>query len=355
MTHTAPELTAVAPEAQTQPPGAPSSRPSRRPRLSFSLHTAERFGLVILFFAVVAVFCLLKPETFGTAENFRSIALSQSVPAVIALALIFPLVGGRFDVSVGNNMGLCAILVAALMSKASLPLVPCIAAAIACGALIGAINGGIVTYLGVNSIIATIGTGTIMAGLVQAYTNGIPISNGLSPTLTNLSAKTVAGIPALFLIMLVVSVVVWFVLTQSPYGRRLLATGSNQSAAQLTGLNVRRTVLMSFVLSGCLAGAAGVLLIASQGSGDPNAGSLASILPALAAVFLGATTWQPGKYNVPGTIVGLFFVGTTISGLVLLGVAPWVTQVFNSVAVVVAIAISAQLRRRRTGTLEIGT
>jgi len=351
MTQTASQIPVVEPPVQ---PGAAPGRSRRGPTV-LSLHTAERFGLFVLFALVILVFTILKGDTFATTANWRNIATSQSVLAVIGLALIFPLVGGRFDVSVGNNMGLCAVLVAALMGNHGWALVPAIVATVAVGSLIGVANGVIVTYLGVNSIIATIGTGTIMGGLVQAYTKGIPINNGLSPTLTTLSAKNAAGIPDLFVIMLIISVIAWFVLTQTPYGRRLLATGSNQSAARLTGMNVRRTILLSFVLSGCLAGVAGVLQIAAQGSGDPGAGGLPTILPALAAVFLGATTWQPGKYNVPGTIVGLFFVGTTISGLVLLGVEPWVTDVFNGAAVVVAIAISAQLRRRRTGTLEIGT
>lgn len=339
--------------APAEPPGHTGE--ARKQKVDVWLKLAERFGLLALFAIVIVVFSVADSKTFATAANFRNIATSQSVLAVIALALIFPLVGGRFDVSVGANMGLCAILAAALMGNYHFTLAPAIVAAVAAGSLIGAINGTIVTYLGVNSIIATIGTGSILGGLVQAYTKGTPITNGLSPTLTNLSGKTIFGIPDLFIVMLVLSAIVWFVLTQTPYGRRLLATGSNQSAARLTGVNVRRTILVSFALSGCLAGAAGVLLLASEGSGDPSAGGLSSILPALAAVFLGATTWHPGRYNVPGTIIGLFFVGTTISGLVLSGVAPWVTDVFNGAAVVIAIAISAQFRRQRTGTLEIGT
>jgi ribose transport system permease protein len=320
-----------------------------------NLDAAERFGLIGLFVLVIVVFSSLQGPTFATTANFQNIATSQSVLAVIALALIFPLVGGRFDVSVGNNMGVCVILLSALMGNHGIPAVPAALITVAVGALLGAINGVIVTVLGVNSIIATIGTGTVMSGLVQAYTKGIPINTGLSPTLINLSADHIVGIPVLFLIMLAIAAVVWFVLTQSPYGRRLYATGSNQNAAHLVGLGVGRTILISFVLSGLLAGVAGVLQLSAQGSGDPSAGGLPSILPALAAVFLGATTWQPGKYNVPGTILSLYFVGTTISGLVLSGVATWVTDVFNGAAVVVAIAIAAQLRRRRTGTVHIGT
>jgi ribose transport system permease protein len=114
-------------------------------------------------------------------------------------------------------------------------------------------------------------------------------------------------------------------------------------------------VLLSFVVSGVMGAFAGLMQVASSGSGDPSIGGIDFLVPALAGVFLGSTTWQPGRFNVPGTIIGLFFIGTTISGLELVGVAPWVTNVFNGVAVVTAIILSAQFRRRRTGTAEVGS
>lgn len=274
--------------------------------------------------------------------------------AVAALALIFPLMTGRFDISVGGILGICSIGCAATMSSHGFALVPAIAFGLAMGLFIGLVNGCVVAYLGVNSIIGTLGTATVMAGLITAYTTGIPVTTGLSPTLTELGSKEIAGIPTLFLIMLVISAVVWYVLTQTPFGRQLAAVGINQRAAELTGLRVRRIVMLSFVLSGLFAAAAGVLQVGAQGSGDPQSGGIGFILPAIAAVFLGATTWTPGRFNVPGTIIALFFLGTTVSGLALVGAEPWVSEAFNGTAIVVAIALSVQFRRRRTGEVEIG-
>ncbi|MFF4053611.1 ABC transporter permease [Streptomyces chartreusis] len=337
---------------QTDAPAVRASSRRTAPRRGLML---ERFGLLILFVALIVVFTGLRPDTFTTAANFRSIAISQSVLAVAALALMLPLVGGRFDVSVGANLGLCSIVCAALMSRAGLPLPLAVLGALLVGGVIGALNGAIVAYLGVNSIIATLGVGTVIGGVVTAYTQGVPISSGLSPILATISTQLIAGLPVLFVIMLVLAVVTWFMLTQTPFGRHLTAVGSNAAAARLTGLQVNRLVLLSFVGSGLLAAIAGVLQVGAQGNGDPTIGGLPFILPALAAVFLGATTWHPGTYNVPGTILGLFFLGTAISGLSLLGVQPWVTDVFNGGAVVLAIVFSAQLKRRRTGFLEIGS
>jgi ribose transport system permease protein len=133
-----------------------------------------------------------------------------------------------------------------------------------------------------------------------------------------------------------------------------LAIGSNASAARLNGVDVRRTVMMSFVAAGLVSGAGGVLQVAAQGSGDPNVGGLNFLLPALAAVFLGATSIHPGRYNVIGTLIAIVFIATVESGLILLGLKPWVSDVFNGASVVIAIALSAQIKRRRTGTLDIG-
>jgi ribose transport system permease protein len=315
----------------------------------------ERFGLLALLGIVLVAFSIALPNTFGQSSNFQNIASSQSVLAVAALALLLPLVGGRFDVSVGGNMSMCAVLVATLMGPDGWSPTVSILLALVFGAFVGAINGVVVAYLGVNSIIATIGSGTIMSGVVQAYTHGIPISNGIPRSVTALGADTVLGIPDIFLVMLGIALAVWCVLTQSAYGRRLVATGSNLTAARLVGLDVRRTVMLSFIGAGLLAGATGVMQVITQGSGDPNAGGITFILPALAAVFLGSTNWRPGYYSVQGTVIGLYFIGATVTGLVLEGVQPWVTDVFDGAAIVIAVVLSAQVRRRRTGASEVGS
>lgn len=316
---------------------------------------AERFGLPVLLVIMIVVFSIQMPDTFATTANWRAIAVSQSVLAVAAMALMLPLVTGRFDISVGANIGMSSIVTAAAMSDYDLPLIVAIVLALLVGLTIGLVNGGLVAYLGVNSIIATLGVGIILNGLVQAYTLGIPVSSRLSPALTGLSADLLLGIPVLFLIMLVIAAGTSVLLNHTTFGRYMVATGANEVAALLNGMPTRRILLGSFAVGGLLAGGAGVLQVAAQGNGNPQVGGIPFILPALAAVFLGATTLKPGTYNVGGTILGLFFLGVAVSGLAILGAQPWVTDVFNGAAVVVAVTLSAQFRRRRTGASELGT
>lgn len=338
-------------DVKTGPRGVQPAVSTRRSGVAGAL---ERFGLPIIFAVVLLYFALRLPGTFVTGTNVRTIAVSQSVLAVAALALLFPLVAGRFDISVGSVIGLTSCLASGLMANNGQSLVVALVAGVGCGTAIGVVNGFLVAFMGINSLICTIGVSTVIGGVVFAYTHGVPISSGLSPALVDLGIQNFAGIPALFLIMILIAVATWFVLKMTTYGRYLSAIGSNETASQLTGIPVRRTVFTSFVVSGTLAGVAGVLQIASQGSGNPQVGGISFLLPALAAVFLGATTLFPGTYNVPGTILGLYFVSTTVSGLTLSGVQPWITDVFNGAAVVVAVGLAAQFRRRRTGTARLG-
>jgi ribose transport system permease protein len=341
--------------AHSNTPAEPEMSPKRDKRDNWRASDVfERFGLTALFVVVIVVFSVLRPDTFATAANWRSIATTQSVLAVLAMAMLPPLVCGRFDISVGANMTLCSIAAAALMAFHGVGLVPAIVLAVALGSFVGFLNGIVVAYLGVNSIIATLGAATIIGGLVTAYTQGIPISANLPSVLTNLSIHNVAGVPVLFLLMAAIGVGAWFILTQTPFGRRLQAVGTNLSAARLTGLSVNRLVLLSFVLAGALSGIAGVLLIATRGSAGADTADLGTILPSLAAAFLGATTWQPGRYNVPGTVLALFFLGAVTSGLALIGTQPWVTDVFNGTVVIVAVALGVQIKRQRVGSLEVG-
>jgi ribose transport system permease protein len=333
------------------PPPARASKARRLPqrRQGWLLLGAERFGLLALFALVVIGFSITQNETFATADNWRTIFQSQSVIAVIAFAVIVPLIAGNFDLSVGSNTVMCSIGAAAVMGKHGWSLAPAILFAMALGTVVGIVNGFLVARLRLNGFIATLGTATVIAGLIDAYSNGLPIVEGISEKLTNTGAETALGVPKLTWIVAVIAIVVYYVLAQTPFGRRLTAIGSNPEAARLVGVRVDRLVFTSYVLAGTLAGIAGVLLVANQGSGDPSTTGFALVLPALAAVFLGASGFTPGQYNVLGTVVGLLLVAAVVSGLVLSGAEPWVESVFNGTALVLAVGASAAFRRRRLG------
>lgn len=315
----------------------------------FWLAGAERFGLLVLFAVVVVFFSVTQGDTFATSGNWQTIVSSQAVIAIIAFGTIVPLIAGNFDLSVGANSIMCSIAAAAVMSKHGWSLAPAIVFALAVGSFVGAVNGILVARLGLNGFVATLGSATVISGLVDAYSNNLPIVDNLSTKLLDFGTQDVVGIPKLTVAAVVVAVIVWYGLTQTPFGRRLTAIGSNAPAARLVGIRVDRTIFLSYFVAGLLSGVAGVMLIANQGTADPSVSGLAFVLPALAAVFLGASSFSPGQFNVPGTIVGLLFVATVVSGLTLSGAKPWVEPVFNGTALIVAVGASAAFRRRRLG------
>jgi ribose transport system permease protein len=211
--------------------------------------------------------------------------------------------------------------------------------------LAGSLNAFLVAKLRLNGFIATLGTYTLLGGLLELYTNGTSIF-GIPSSFGNWGSESWLEIPRPFWLLMVVAIVIWYVLLHTPPGRQLEAIGSNESAARLVGIPVDRLVALSFLGSSLVAGIAGALLTSRQGGADPTVAT-AYLFPALAAVFLGATTIRPGRYNVWGTVIGIFTLAVAINGFTFLGAQAWVTQVFNGGALVVAVATSTLMGRRR--------
>jgi ribose transport system permease protein len=201
----------------------------------------------------------------------------------------------------------------------------------------------------VNSLIVTLGVASVLAGIVQWYTGGLSISNGIPQSFIDLGAGEWLGLPKTIYYLAGVAIILYYVLEHTPFGRYLQSVGSNREAARLVGLPVERLVLLSFVCSGALAGVAGVLLASHNGSASPQLGTVVTTLGALAAAYLGATSIKPGRFNVLGTLIAVFFLAFTVTGLSLAGVANWINDVFNGAALFVAVLISTIIGRKRAG------
>jgi ribose transport system permease protein len=313
------------------------------------LSVGERFGLPFLLGMIIVLFTSTQPETFATAANWRAIIASQAVTLVLALALMVPLLSGNFDLSVGAVALLSAMVSAGMMSRHDWNIVVACGFVSLVGLVIGAVNGLLVTKFGLNGLIATLGTATIIGGLISWYSNNLSIATGISVKLSNFGTDTILGVPSLALTSGAIAVVVAYVVTQTPFGRMLVSIGSSAPAARLVGVRVNGMVLVSYVVSGGLGALGGILLLAQQGSASPGTSGIGIVLPALAAVFLGASTWSPGQFNVVGTVLGLLLVSVTVSGLTLSGAAPWVNPVCYGGALILAVGASSWFRRRSKG------
>lgn len=302
----------------------------------------ERGALLIGLVAAVVFFSVLPAtaDTFTTAANMRFVVDNAAVPLLVALAVTVPLVCREFDLSVGTVAALAAVVAATGMSRFGLAPAVAVLLGLAAGAAVGLINGLLVARAGINSIVATLGTSSILVGLLTWYTEGRNVLGSFPAGFTAWGRW-----PRPLLLLALVSLSLWFLLEQTPFGRRIRAVGSNRRAARLVGIDVPSRLLATFMLSGLLAGLAGVLTVARSGAANPSVGP-ALLLPALAAAFLGATAFQR-DFNVWGTVVGVLLVAVTVSGFTLAGIAPWVKDLINGVLLLVAVAAMAALSRRR--------
>jgi ribose/xylose/arabinose/galactoside ABC-type transport system permease subunit len=284
----------------------------------------------------LVVFSILSPNTFATGDNLRAVLGEQSLLAIAAIAVTIPMICGHFDLSIGANISLTGLVTAGMMAKSDLPWELAVVIGLCLGIVIGAVNGVLVAHFAVHSFIATLGVSTILQGLALWYGGGQILYRGISPSFLDISQTRLLGIPITVLYLLVIVIAIWFVLARTPFGRYLYAIGSNRSAAAIAGVRVKRHSALSLILCGALAGLAGVLLASRSGSAQANAG-LDYLLPAFAAAFIGAATFRRGQFNAFGTVVGVYFVATLVSGAFILGGANYVSSLISGAALIVAV------------------
>jgi ribose transport system permease protein len=315
-----------------------------------ALELVERYGLLLLTGVVVIFFAVLPATSalYLTTANIQTTLANQAILALATIALIPPLVCGRFDLSVGAVIAACAVVFASLMSEHGWALLPAIGVTLLVGGLLGTVNALVVVRAHIDSLIGTLATSTIITGLVALYTGGTSYSAGVSTDLISFGTQTSFEVPRAIFLVLVIAVVTWFLLEQTPTGRRLAAIGSSERAAKLIGIKTDRLVFGSFVLGGILASVAAILLVARNAGTTPTAG-LTFLLPAFAAAFLGVSAIRPGRFNVWGALVAILFLSAITSGLNLAGAADYVDELVNGTALLVGVGLTTYLVRRRTG------
>jgi Ribose/xylose/arabinose/galactoside ABC-type transport systems, permease components len=313
--------------------------------MKFDREMGAALALPALLVAFVVLFSLLKPDLFFTTDNFRTILVTQAVLAILALATMLPLVLGEFDLSVAANLGLGAILAAGLQAQSGASFGTAILVALLACSLIGLINGILIVRFKINAFIATLAMSTILASVVLWYSDGNTFSTGISSTFKSLANDSLLGIPLPVVYVVIVAVVLWYLLEMTPLGRHMYAIGGSRDAARLSGIRVDAITIGVFVVTGLIAGLAGVLQSATLGSGNPTIGP-SFLLPAFAAAFLGATAIKVGKFNVVGTVLAVITLQTGITGLQLIGAPYYIEGMFNGLALLIAVGATVFLRRK---------
>lgn len=300
----------------------------------------DRFSAIYLGAIFILVFGVWTPNLFLTSSTVHTIASSQAIGAIMAIAVIVPLVAGVFDLSVGAVVNLSAVIVAVLQERDGWGVWQSILFAVAISFAIGVINGFIVIKLRVGAFIATLGTATIIGAfqtIVSGDTQPLPPTSTVWNDLTQ--TLVVGGFQVIIVYLIVIALIAWWVLDHTPVGRQLYAAGGNPEAARLSGVNVDKWVWISLITSATLSGVAGVLYCSLSGPSLTFGAAL--LLPAYSAAFLGSTQIKPGRFNIWGTMIAVYVLATGIQGLQYVTGVQWLGDMFNGIALVVAVAFAS--------------
>jgi ribose transport system permease protein len=309
----------------------------RRRRINTGL---DRYSGLYLWAVFIAVFGIWTPHEFLTLNTAHTIGSEQAVTGMVALAVLVPLAAGLYDLSVGATANLTGILAVVLMNNSHLGFVLATLVAVAAGVAIGLTNAFIVVKLRVSSFIATLGMGSILSALEVIVSSNSQPNPPTSAGWSHFTQVSIGGFQIIVVYLLVLALVLWWLLAHTPAGRYLYAIGGNADAARLSGVRVNFWTAVTLVMSATVAGLAGVLFMSQSGPALTFGPTL--LLPAFAAAFLGSTQLRPGKFNVWGTLIAIYVLATGVQGLQLVSGAVWLSDMFNGVALIIAVALSIQ-------------
>ena len=305
---------------------------------------AQKYGILIALVLACGVLALIN-DNFLSTRNILNVLRQTSINGVLAIGMTFVILTRGIDLSVGSVVALSGVVAASFATTSTAGFIPgapypaviALAIGVAAGMLAGSVSGLIVARFRVPAFVATLGMLSAARGLTLLYSGGRPI-----PALTDafrwIGTGDVLGVPVPIFVLLATFAVAHFVLTQTRFGRHVYAVGGNPHAAKVSGLPVNRIRFAVYVISGGLAGLAGMILAARTGSALPQAG-IAYELDAIAAVVIGGTSLAGGVGRVSGTLIGALLIGVMNNGLDLMGVESYYQQVIKGILIVAAVML----------------
>jgi ribose transport system permease protein len=319
------------------------------PRIKAAISPAKIAGIYVLLLMIV-LFSIWEPDTFPEADTVRQILNNYAIDAMVALTLVIPLSAGVFDISVPYTMTLSGVMATYAIVNSGLPIGVAILLALGVSLLVGIVNGVVVVVFKIESLIATLATGFLVQAMIQWRTGSRNISGAeLSGTFQDIAQKDVAwNLTRPVFYAVIMAAAIWYVMEHTATGRRIYATGFNRDASRLASVRTDRLQFGCLIVSSLLAGITGLVLASNLGSGSPTAGNL-YLLPAFAAVFLGATQLKSGRFNAWGTIIAVLMLGTGRTGLALAEVDEWIRDVFVGLVLITALALTVFEVRRAGG------
>ncbi|MBZ0180656.1 MAG: ribose ABC transporter permease [Melioribacteraceae bacterium] len=310
---------------------------------SLWLQNAREFGTFIGLIAIILIFSFWTPYFF-TVSNLLNVAQQTTINAVIAVGMTYVIITAGIDLSVGSIMAFSGVVLASLL-KADQPLIVAILGGLLVGTVSGSVNGVLISYGKLPPFISTLGLMSVARGAALLYTDGRPIS-GFEENFRFIATGEILHIPFPIIVMIIIYLIGHFVLTRTKLGRYTYATGGNEQAAILSGVNVKLIKIVVYSLCGLLSGAASVLLTARLNSAQPIAGIMYE-LDAIAAVVIGGTSLMGGEGKLTGTLIGALIMGVLRNGLNLLDVSSFIQQIVIGSVIISAVLIDMALKKKK--------
>ena len=325
-------------------------RKSSKDNTSAAVSTSYRiqaYAILVAWLVLFVIFSLLLPEVFPTWQNVTSIANQKAATVLLTLGLVFALSAGEFDLSIGGAVSLGAAIPAWLSTVHGISLPIAILIALLIAVVFGLINGLLSVKGKIPSLVVTLGTGTALLGIVSGVAGNTTLSVQGDSFVTLVKTRFL-GFYIAFWFMFALALIAWYILEHTPIGRQLYFVGQGREVARLAGIRTNAYRYTALIACSTLATLAGAMVLTTAGAAQSGIGK-SYVLPAFAAAFLGSTAIRPGRFNVWGTVVAVYFLETGITGLQLKGFENWITDVFYGLALVIGVlvaTVASNLRSR---------
>jgi ribose transport system permease protein len=305
-----------------------------------TIFRSTEFGIFIAFLALCAILSFATPN-FLTVFNIFTVMKQVSFIAIMSVGMTMVILTAGIDLSVGAVLGLVNVLAAILIKK--IGLAPGISSALLFGTFLGFVNGIIIVKWDLPPFIVTLGMMNIARGLALVITKGWPVT-GLPECFGCLAEGRLGVVPVPVIIMIIVFILGYLFLSRTIWGRYIYASGGNEKATWLSGVNVNKIKVLVYSITGFLSGLAGIMMASRLSQGSPITG-IGYELSVIGAVVIGGTDLMGGKGSVLGSLIGASIMGVLDNGLVLLGVSAFWQQVILGLVIIIAVA-GGSIRRK---------
>jgi inositol transport system permease protein len=314
----------------------------------------QKYGIVFILIAMCLVFAVLSPA-FLSFSNVLNILNQTAIWGIMALGMTFVIIAKGIDLSVGSVLAFAGLVAASLaqlpaqmklyQNLPELPLAVPILAGLLVGTLCGAINGSLIAFTKIPAFIATLGMQTVTRGFALIYSNARPVSN-LTPAMNSLGGRAFGVIPIPIIIYLFIFIVSYILLNKTRLGKNTFAIGGNITAAEVSGVNVPKNLVMIYAYCGLLAGIAALVFAGRVGSVHPGAAE-GYELTAIAATTIGGTSHSGGIGTIGGALAGALILSVMRNGMTLLGFSPYSQKILEGVIIVGAVILDMRKNARK--------